>query len=134
MLSGFITFLPRSKHLLISWLQSPSAVILETKKIKPDTVFPSICHEGMKLDALIFVFLMLSFKPTFSPSSFTLIKRLFNLSSLFAIRVALSAYLRLLIFLFCPWNSPGKSTGVDNHSFLQGDLPDPWIETVSPAL
>ena len=39
-----ITFLPRSKRLLISWLQSPSAVILETKKIKSDTVFPSICH------------------------------------------------------------------------------------------
>ena len=39
-----IAFLPRSKCLLISWLQSPSAVILETKKIKSDTVFPSICH------------------------------------------------------------------------------------------
>ena len=42
-----ITFLPRSKHLLISWLQSPSAVILEPKKIKSDTVSPSICHEVM---------------------------------------------------------------------------------------
>ena len=45
-----ITFLPRSKHLLISWLQSPSAVILEPKKIKSVTVsivFPSICHEVM---------------------------------------------------------------------------------------
>ena len=45
-----ITFLPRSKRLLISWLQSPSAVILEPKKIKSDTVFtvfPSICHEVM---------------------------------------------------------------------------------------
>ena len=44
------TFLPRSKHLLISWLQSPSAVILEPKKIKSDTVStvsPSICHEMM---------------------------------------------------------------------------------------
>ena len=54
-----ITFLPRSKHLLISWLQSPSAVILEPKKIKPVTisiVSPSICHEVMGPDATIFVF------------------------------------------------------------------------------
>ena len=54
-----IPFLPRSKHLLISWLQSPSAVILEPKKIKSDTVStvsPSICHEVMGLDAMIFVF------------------------------------------------------------------------------
>ena len=68
-----ITFLPRSKRLLISWLQSPSAVILEPKKIKPDpvsTVSPSISHEVMGPDAMIFVFSMLSFKPTFhSPFS-----------------------------------------------------------------
>ena len=54
-----ITFLPRSKRLLISWLQSPSAVILEPKKIKPDTVSsvsPSICHQVMGPDAMIFVF------------------------------------------------------------------------------
>ena len=54
-----ITFLPRSKHLLISWLQSPSAVILELKKIKSDTVSnvdPSISHEVMGPDAMIFVF------------------------------------------------------------------------------
>ena len=54
-----ITFIPRSKHLLIPWLQSPSAVILEPRKIKSDTVFtvsPSICHEVMGLDAMIFVF------------------------------------------------------------------------------
>ena len=54
-----ITFLPRSKHLLISWLQSPSAVILEPKKIKSTTVSivaPSICHEVMGPDAMIFVF------------------------------------------------------------------------------
>ena len=42
-----IAFLPRSKHLLISWLQSPSAVILEPKEIKSVTVYPSICHEMM---------------------------------------------------------------------------------------
>ena len=54
-----IAFLPRSKHLLISWLQSPSAVILEPKKIKSVTVTivsPSICHEMMGLEAMILVF------------------------------------------------------------------------------
>ena len=97
-----ITFLPRSKRLLISWLQSPSSVILEPQKIKSDTVStvsPSISHEVMGPDAMIFVFWMLSFKPTFSLSSFTFIKRLFSSSSLSAIRVVSSAYLRLLIFL-----------------------------------
>ena len=60
MLSRFvITFLPKSKRLLISWLQSPSSVILEPKNIKSvtiSTVSPSICHEEMGLDAMIFVF------------------------------------------------------------------------------
>ena len=54
-----ITFLPRSKHLLISWLQSPSAVILEPKKIKSVTVSivpPYVCHEVMGPDAMILVF------------------------------------------------------------------------------
>ena len=54
-----ITFLPRSKCLLILWLQSPSAVILEPKKIKSDTVSivsPSVCHEMMGPDAMILVF------------------------------------------------------------------------------
>ena len=54
-----ITFLPRSKHRLISWLQSPSEVILEAKKVKSvtvSTVSPSICHEVMRLDAMILVF------------------------------------------------------------------------------
>ena len=51
-----ITFLPRSKCLLISWLQSPSAVILEPPKIKSDTVSPSISHEVMGPDAMILVF------------------------------------------------------------------------------
>ena len=68
-----ITFLPRSKHLLISWLQSPSTVILDPPKIKSitvSTVSPSICHEVMGLDAMILVFWMVSFKPTFSLSHF----------------------------------------------------------------
>ena len=97
-----VTFLPRSKHLLISWLQSPSAVILEPRRIKSDTVStvsPSISHEVMGPDAMIFIFWMLSFKPTFSLSTFTFIKRLLSSSSLSAIRVVSSAYLRLLIFL-----------------------------------
>ena len=51
-----ITFFPRSKRLLTSWLQSPSAVILEPKTIKSDTVSPLICHEVMGPDAMIFVF------------------------------------------------------------------------------
>ena len=54
-----VAFLPRSKRLLISWLQSPSAVISEPQKIKSDTVStvsPSFCHEVMGLDAMIFVF------------------------------------------------------------------------------
>ena len=61
-------FLPRSKCLLILWLQSPSTVILEPKKIKSVTVSIfslSICHEVMGLDFLILVFWMLSFKPAF---------------------------------------------------------------------
>ena len=97
-----IAFLPRSKHLLISWLYLPSAVILEPKKIKSVTVsivFPPICHEVMELDAMVLVFWMLSFKPVFSLSSFTFIKRLFSSSLFSAITVVASAYLRLLIFL-----------------------------------
>ena len=78
------------------------AVIFEPKKIKSVTVStfsPSICHEVMGPDVMILVFWKLSFKPVFSLSSFTLIKRLFSSSSFSAIRVVLSAHLRLLIFL-----------------------------------
>ena len=92
-----ITLLPRSKRLLISWLQSPSAVILEPSQIKSlivSIVSPSICLEVMGPDAMILVFRILrSFKPTFSLSSFTFIKRLFSSSSLSAIRVVSSAYM-----------------------------------------
>ena len=96
-----IAFLPRSKCLLISWLQSPSVMILEPKKmmsVAVSIVFPSICHEVMGPDAMILVFWMLSFKPTSSLSSFTFIKRLFS-SSISAIRVVSSVCLRFLIFL-----------------------------------
>ena len=69
MLSRFvIAFLPRSKHLLVTWLQSPSAVILEPKKIKYATAYtfpPSICHEEMGPDAMILVFWKLSFRQLF---------------------------------------------------------------------
>ena len=97
-----LAFLPRSKLVLISWLQSPFAVILEPKKIKSVTVSivsPTICHEMMRPDTMIFVFWMLSFKPAFSLSSFTFLKRLFSSSSLYAIWVVSSAYLKLLIVL-----------------------------------
>ena len=88
MLSRLVmTFLPRSKRLLISWLQSPSAVILEPRKIKSDTVStvsPSISHEVVGPDTMILVFWMLSFKSTFSLFHFLLFFFFtFSLSSFF---------------------------------------------------
>ena len=97
-----IAFHRRSKRLLISWLQSPSTVILDPKKRKSVIAFtfsPSVCPEVMGLNAMIFIFWMLSFKPNFALSSFTFIKMIFSSSSLPAITVVWSAYLRLLIFL-----------------------------------
>ena len=103
MLSRFvIDFLPRSKCLLISWLQSPPIVIWEPKKRKSVTASsfsPSICHELIGSDAMISAFLMLSFESAFSLSSFTLINRFFSFSSFSVIRVVSSAYLRLFRFL-----------------------------------
>ena len=101
-----LAFLPRSKGLLISWLQSLSAEILEHKKIKSVTVSnfpPTYLPWSDGTDVMISVFGMLSFKPTFSLSSFTFIKRLFSSSSLYAIRVVSSAYPRLMIFLWQSW-------------------------------
>ena len=80
---SIIAFLPRSKCLLISWLQSLSIVILQPEKIKSLTVCivsPFICHEVVGLDAMILVFWILSFRPAFLFSSFTFIKRLFSSS------------------------------------------------------
>ena len=97
-----IAFLPRSNQILISWLQSPSTLILEPRKrksVNTSNFSPSVCHEVMGPDAMILVFWMLRFKRTFSLSSFTLIKKLFSSSLLSAIRVVSFAYLRLLIFL-----------------------------------
>ena len=137
MLSRFVlTFFPRSKCLLISWLQSPSAVILEPPKIKSatvSTVSPSICHEVMGPDTMILVFWMLSFKSTFLLSSFTFIKRLFSSSSLSAIKVVSSAYLRLLIFLpailipACASSSPVFLMMYSAYKLnKQGDNIQPW--------
>ena len=87
-----IAFLLRSKYLLISWLQSKW--FWSPPKIKSFTVSivsPSIFHEVMEPDAMIFAFGMLSFKPTFSLSSFTFIKRLFSSSLLSATRMVSSA-------------------------------------------
>ena len=107
------------------WLQSPSTVILEPKKIKYAVVFsfspsvcyevmgldamilksaavfsfsPSVCYEVMGLDAMILVFWILSFKPAFLLSFSTLIKKLFSSSLLFAIRGVSSACFRFLMF------------------------------------
>ena len=98
MLSRFVIgFLPRSKCLLNSWLQSPSTVILDLKQIRSVTVSifsPFIFYEVMGSDAMILVFWMLSFNPGLSLSSFTLIRNLFSYSSLSVISVVLPAYLR----------------------------------------
>ena len=131
-----IAFLPRSKHLLIWWLQSPSAVILEPPKIKSVTVstfFPiylpwsdgTVCYD--------LSFLNVDFKPGFSLSSFTLIKRLFSSSSLSAMRVVSSAYLKLLIFLpavlIPAWDSSSPAIHVIYSAYRlnkQGDNIQSW--------
>ena len=89
-----IAFLPRNNHLLISWLQSPSAVILEPKRksVTTSTFSPSICHEVMEPDAMILIFLIFSFKPAFSLSSRG------SLVSLHPHQEAL-----YFLFVFCHW-------------------------------
>ena len=129
-----INFLSRSP--LISWLQSSSTVILELQKIKSvtvSTVSASICHEVMRPDAMTLVFWMLSFKPTFSLSSFTFIKRLFSSSLPSAISVVSSEYLRLLIFLLanlipaCASSSPAFLMMYSAYTLnKQGDNIQPW--------
>ena len=97
-----IVFLPKSKHLLISWLQSPSAVIWEPPKINSVTVSivsPSICHEVMGPDAMIIVFWMFEFQSNFFTLHFHFHQEDLNSSSPSAIKVVSSVYLRLLIFL-----------------------------------
>ena len=130
-----ITFLPRSKHLLMSWLQSPSAVTLEPNKLKSvtvSTVSPSICHEVIGPDVMILLFWMLSFKPTCSLSSFNFVKKLSS-SSLSAVRVVSYAYLRLLIFPpailipACTSSSPAFLMMYSAYKLnKQGDNIQPW--------
>ena len=137
MLSRLSTaFLPRSKCLLISQLQLPSAVILEPKKrnfVTVSIVSPSISHEVMRPDATIFAFWMLSFKPAFSLSYFTFIKSLFSSSSLSVIRVVSFVYLKLLIFLpailipACDSSSPGFCKMYSSYKLnKQGNNIQPW--------
>ena len=137
MLSRFVrAFLPRRKCLLISWLLSPSAVLLELKNRKSvtaSTVSPSICHEMMGPDAMILVFWMLSFKPAFSLSSFIFIKKLFSSSLLSAISMVPPAYLQLLIFflaiLIPAWASSSPVFLMIYSAYKlnkQGDNIQPW--------
>ena len=136
-----IAFLPRSKSLLISWLQSPSAVILEPPKIKVSHCFhcfPIYLPWGDGNDAMILVFWMLNIKSTFSLTSFTFIKRLFSSSSLSAIRVVSSAYLRLFIFLLAILIAACASSSLVFHMMYsaykfnkQGDNIQPWCTPFS---
>ena len=137
MVSSFvIAFLPRSKHLLISWLQSPSAVILELKKIKSLTVSIVPHLFDMKWWGQMpwsYFFECWVFKPTFSLSSFTFIKRFFSSSLLYAIWVVSSAYLMLLIFFpavlipACASSSPAFLMMYSAYKLnKQGDNIQPW--------
>ena len=136
-----IVLLPRNKHLLISWIQWLYTVILEPRKIKSVTVSivsPSICLEVMGLDAMILVFWMLSFKPAFSLSSFTFIKRFFSSCLLSAIRVASSVYLRLLIYLpailitACASSSPAFCMMYSAHKLNKQDVYTSCIYNTQP--
>ena len=139
-LSRLVTaFLPRSKHLLISWLQSASAVILELKKIVSHCFhcFPIYLpwRDGTRCHDLSFF--NMSFKPAFSLSFFTFIKRYFSSSLLSAIRVVSSAYLRLLIFLLAILISACASASLPFYMMYsayklnkQGDNKQPWCPPI----
>ena len=97
-------------------------------------LFPIYMHEVMKPDAMILVFWMLSFKPAFSLSSFTVIKKLYSSSSFSAIRVVSSAYLRILIFLpavlIPACASPCRASRMVYPAYKlnkQGDNIQPWL-------
>ena len=131
-----IVILQKSSHLLISWLLSPSKLILEPKKMKSDTVStfsPSICHEVIGPDAMILVFecwvLSQLFHSPLSPSS----RGSLSASSLSAIKVVSSAYLRLLIFLLAILIPDCDSSSLAFHLMYsayklnkQGDNIQPW--------
>ena len=130
MLSRFvIALLPRNKHLLISWLQSPAAVILEPKKIKSVTVSsvsPSICHEVMGLDVMIFVIWMLSFKPAFSLSSFTFTSSLVPLHFCHKGGV-ICIFLPAILIPACASSSPAVLMIYSAYKLnKQGDNIQPW--------
>ena len=101
-LSRFVIAFPSQEVSFVLWLQTLSTVILEPKKIKSvivSIVSPSICHEVMGPDAIVLIFWILSFKPAFSFSPSSFIKRLFSSSLLSFIRVVSSACLQLLFLL-----------------------------------
>ena len=98
-----ISFLPKTKHLLISWLQSPFAVILEPKKIKSVTVFivsPYVCDETM------------------ANYSMSQQSQYWACESCSVVSDSLQPY-----ELYSPWNSPGQNAGVSSHSLLKGIFP-----------
>ena len=107
-----ITFLQKSKRLLISWLQSPSTVILGS--LFPFSPFYLPWSDGTRCHNLSFW--KLSFKPTFSLFFFTFIKRLFSSFSFSAIRVVSSSYLRLLIFLSAIFTQACASFSLKFHT------------------
>ena len=129
-----IAFLPRSKRLLISWLQSPSAMILEPKKIVSHCFhcFSIYCPWSMGPDDMILLLCVFSFKGTFSLSSFTFIKGFFS-SSLSAVRAVSSAYLvidisasnlesRLCFQIYCASRIILNKSGKSRHPCLFPDL------------
>ena len=135
MLSRYvIAFLPRSKCLLVSWLQSPSAVILEPQKsLSLFPIFPIYLpwNDGTRCHDLSFW--KLSFNPTFWLCFLTLIKRLFSSSSLSAFRAVSSAYLRLLMFfltiLIPPCDSSSLTVLMMYSAYKlnkQGNTIQPW--------
>ena len=133
---GFvIAFLPRSKRLVISWLQSQSTVILEPKKIKCVIVSlfsPFICYKVMGQDVLILVFTCWALSQLFhSPLSF--IKRLFSSFLLSAIRVVSYAYLRLISLLPVLIPVCDSSNLAFHIMYKQGDNIQPWC-TAFPVL
>ena len=131
-----IAFLPKSKCLLISWLTVTICSDFraqENKVCHCSHCFPIYLPWSDGTGATIFIFWMLSFKPAFSLSSFTFINRLFSSSSLYAIRVVSSAYLRLLIFLPAVLNPACVLSILAFHVMYsayklnkQGDNIQPW--------
>ena len=125
-----ITFLPWSKRLVISWLQSPSAVIWEPQKIKSDTVStvsPYISHEVIGPEAMIFDFWMLSFKPAFSLSSICHWSEVKWSDPV--VSDSLWPHGLQPTRLLSPWNFPGKSTGVGCQFLLKGiSQPRDWTQ------